>query len=164
MATRESVQSIKSRAYDEQLIRKDYCHQTNRVCAGHWCYCPLSNQSFFSLILPPSLSPLVTLLPHPGSSDGWYHHGDGSGSAWTTLLPAGRLREVQGSGRCQGVLRLRSARRADLVGTKGKFKKHTTKELGVTLVAYIIIYFCALLAFIIVEWIITQPAVCGWNV
>lgn len=112
----------------QQLIRKDYCHQANRVCAGHWCYCPLSNQSFFSVILAPSLSPLVTLLPHPGGSDGWYHHGDGSGSAWTTLLPGGRLREVQGSGRCQGVLRLRSARRSDLVGTKGKFKKRITNK------------------------------------
>lgn len=36
-------------------------------------------------------------------------------------------------------------------GPKVNLKKRTTKEFGITLVAYIIIYFCALLAFIIVE-------------
>lgn len=46
-----------------------------------------SNQSLFSLILPSlppfpsSNSPLITLSPYPGGSDGWYHHGDGSSPA-----------------------------------------------------------------------------------
>lgn len=78
-------------------------------------------------LLPSFLFPLLTSLPppppHPGGSDGWYHHGDGSGPAWTTLLPAGCLRELPSSGRRQGVLRLRSACRGDLVGTKGKTQR-----------------------------------------
>lgn len=74
-----------------------------------------SNQPFLSPALPPFFH------PHPlGGSDGWYHHGDGSGASRTTLLPAGRLRKVPRSGRRQDVLRLLSARRGDLVGAEGR--------------------------------------------
>lgn len=75
-----------------------------------------SKSSYISFILL-SNSPFLT---SPGRSDGWYHHGDRAGPAWSALLPAGCLRKVPSSGWCQGVLRLRSACRSDLVGTKGK--------------------------------------------
>lgn len=100
------------------------------LCAEQWNHCSLITLFSLSLLhifrVPPSFlsnSPLLTLLPHPGCSDGWYHHGDGSCPAWTTLLPAGRLWEVPSSGWCQSMLRLRSACWGDLVGTKGNIHK-----------------------------------------
>lgn len=82
---------------------------------------PLS--SAYSLALPRlhlSLSLTRLVSSRPGRADGRHHHGDGHGPPRATLLPSGRLRELPSSGRRQGVLRLRSPRRGDLVGSKGK--------------------------------------------
>lgn len=51
-----------------------------------------------------SLLPASPSSPHPGGSDGWYHHGHGAGPAWAALLPPGRLRELPSSGRSNAVL------------------------------------------------------------
>lgn len=112
----------------KQFMKTDWCSlspgQTVSMCVTvESLFSSLINLSLLfstSHFLSPSF---LSFHPYPGGSDGWYHHGNGSGPAWTTLLPAGRLREVQSSGWCQGMLRLRSACRGDLVGTEGKTQR-----------------------------------------